>query len=375
MNYNEIFEKKNGNVLLITDRYNLRYYTGFRGGEGTAVVTPTGRYLIVDSRYTEAAKEDVAMKGSGFTVIEFNNDEPKFKILAGILIEMTGNINIIFEDKSLTVSEFKEISHGIAEAFKKFYPQFEEMLRSSLMNWIPAGDNLEIPRRIKTPEEIQLLREAEAIGDKAFQDVIRLLKPGMTELEVAAEIEYSLKKHGAEGLSFHTIAASGINSSKPHAIPGRKKLENGDFLTMDFGCIYEGYCSDMTRTVVIGRADEEMKKVYNTVLKAQTEAVQAAKAGMVCKDVDKIARDIIAAEGYGPYFGHGLGHSVGLYIHESPALNTRDETILEEGMIETIEPGIYIPDMYGVRIEDMGVMTAEGYDNFASSPKELIEIM
>lgn len=375
MNYNEIFEKKNGNVLLITDRYNLRYYTGFRGGEGTAVVTPTGRYLIVDSRYTEAAKEDVAMKGSGFTVIEFNNDEPKFKILAGILIEMTGNINIIFEDKSLTVSEFKEISHGIAEAFKKFYPQFEEMLRSSLMNWIPAGDNLEIPRRIKTPEEIQLLREAEAIGDKAFQDVIRLLKPGMTELEVAAEIEYSLKKHGAEGLSFDTIAASGINSSKPHAIPGRKKLENGDFLTMDFGCVYEGYCSDMTRTVVIGRADEEMKKVYNTVLKAQTEAVQAAKAGMVCKDVDKIARDIIAAEGYGPYFGHGLGHSVGLYIHESPALNTRDETILEEGMIETIEPGIYIPDMYGVRIEDMGVMTAEGYDNFASSPKGLIEIM
>ncbi|MCR4609573.1 MAG: aminopeptidase P family protein [Eubacterium sp.] len=375
MNYNEIFEKKNGNVLLITDRYNLRYYTGFRGGEGTAVVTPTGRYLIVDSRYTEAAKEDVAIKGSGFTVIEFNNDEPKFKILAGILIEMTGNINILFEDKSLTVSEFKEISHGIAEAFKKYYPQFEEILRSSLMNWIPAGDNLEIPRRIKTPEEIQLLREAEAIGDKAFQDVIRLLKPGMTELEVAAEIEYSLKKHGAEGLSFDTIAASGINSSKPHAIPGRKKLENGDFLTMDFGCVYEGYCSDMTRTVVIGRADDEMKKVYNTVLKAQTEAVQAIKAGLVCMDVDKIARDIIAAEGYGQYFGHGLGHSVGLYIHESPALNTRDETILEEGMIETIEPGIYIPDKYGVRIEDMGAVTAEGYDNFASSAKELIEIM
>ena len=375
INYIALLQKTGANMILITDRYNLRYFSGFRGGEGIAVITAAGRYLIVDSRYTESAKEDVSNKNSGFTVIEFNNDNPKFKILDEIILGIDGNINIVFEDKSLTVAEYREMSREIAEAFKKYFSEYEEKLRSSLMNWIPAGDILERERRIKTPEEIELLRQAEVIGDAAFSDILKILKPGMTELEVAAEIEYSLKKHGAEGLSFDTIAASGINSSKPHAIPGRKKLENGDFLTMDFGCVYEGYCSDMTRTVVIGRADDEMKKIYNTVLKAQTEAVQAIRAGLVCKDVDKVARDIIAAEGYGQYFGHGLGHSVGLYIHESPALNTRDETILEEGMIETIEPGIYIPDKYGVRIEDMGAVTAEGYDNFASSTKELIEIM
>ena len=374
INYIALLQKTGANMILITDRYNLRYFSGFRGGEGIAVITAAGRYLIVDSRYTESAKEDVSNKNSGFTVIEFNNDNPKFKILDEIILGIDGNINIVFEDKSLTVAEYREMSREIAEAFKKYFSEYEEKLRSSLMNWIPAGDIFERERRIKTPEEIELLRQAEAIGDAAFSDILKILKPGMTELEVAAEIEYSLKKHGAEGLSFDTIAASGINSSKPHAIPGRKKLENGDFLTMDFGCIYEGYCSDMTRTVAVGRADDEMKKVYNTVLKAQTEALSAVRAGLICKDVDNIARSIISEAGYGQYFGHGLGHSVGLYIHESPALNTRDETVLCEGMIETIEPGIYIPGKWGVRIEDMGAVTAEGDDNFAAAPKEPLEI-
>ncbi|MCR5148469.1 MAG: aminopeptidase P family protein [Eubacterium sp.] len=374
MSFESILKEKNCNVLMITDKYNLRYFTGFRGGEGMAWVFPFGRYLLVDSRYTEAAKEDVKAASSGFQVIEFNNAEPKAKILAGLFLQMDGNTNIAFEDKSLTVSEFKEISNEISEAFKLYYSEYEKKLRSTLMQWIPLGDSLLIERRIKKPEEIELLRQAEAIGDKAFSDVLKILKPGMTELEVAAELEYSMKKNGAAGLSFDTIAASGINSSMPHAIPGKKKLESGDFLTMDFGCIYEGYCSDMTRTVVIGKASDEQKKIYNIVLKAQMEAVQAIRAGMKCIEVDKIARDIIKEAGYGKYFGHGLGHSVGLYIHESPALNTRDETVLKVGMIETIEPGIYIPGFGGVRIEDMGVVTENGYDNFAASPKELIEV-
>ncbi|HCA22026.1 MAG TPA: hypothetical protein DEO87_06585, partial [Lachnospiraceae bacterium] len=227
INYIALLQKTGANMILITDRYNLRYFSGFRGGEGIAVITAAGRYLIVDSRYTESAKEDVSNKNSGFTVIEFNNDNPKFKILDEIILGIDGNINIVFEDKSLTVAEYREMSREIAEAFKKYFSEYEEKLRSSLMNWIPAGDILERERRIKTPEEIELLRQAEAIGDAAFSDILKILKPGMTELEVAAEIEYSLKKHGAEGLSFDTIAASGINSSKPHAIPGRKKLENG----------------------------------------------------------------------------------------------------------------------------------------------------
>ena len=371
---NTVLRKKGCNMLFITDKYSLRYITGFRGGEGLAVFTPKEMLLIVDSRYTEAAKEDTEKAASGFSVVEFNNDNPKFKIVAEVILGITGDVNILFEDKSLTVAEYRNMSTEISKAFKTYFPQFEEQLRKSSMGWYPVGDELEKMRRIKTVEEIELLRKAEQIGDAAFLDILKLLKPGMTELEVAAEIEYSLKKHGAEGLSFDTIAASGINSSMPHAIPSQKKLEAGDFLTMDFGCIYEGYCSDMTRTVVIGKADDEMKKVYNTVLKAQTEAIAAVKAGLVCKDVDKIARDIIAAEGYGQYFGHGLGHSVGLYIHESPALNTRDETVLEAGMIETVEPGIYIPGRWGVRIEDMGAVTAEGYDDFTGSAKELIEL-
>ena len=371
---NNVLSKKGCNMLFITDKYSLRYITGFRGGEGLAVFTPKERLLIVDSRYTEAAKADTEKAASGFSVVEFNNDNPKYKIVAELILGITGDVNILFEDKSLTVAEYRNMSTEISKAFKTYFPQLEEQLKKSSMGWYPVGDELEKMRRIKTAGEIELLRKAEQIGDAAFLDILKLLKPGMTELEVAAEIEYSLKKHGAEELSFDTIAASGINSSMPHAIPSQKKLEAGDFLTMDFGCIYEGYCSDMTRTVVIGKADDEMKKVYNTVLKAQTEAIAAVKAGLVCKDVDKIARDIIAAEGYGQYFGHGLGHSVGLYIHESPALNTRDETVLEAGMIETVEPGIYIPGRWGVRIEDMGAVTAEGYDDFTGSAKELIEL-
>ena len=370
----DIMNETGSNMLLITDKYSLRYFTGFRGGEGLVVVTPKEKLLLVDSRYTEAAKEDTELAASGFSVIEFNNDNPKFKILDEVILGMEGDINVLYEDKSLTVAEFRGMADEISKAFKQYFPEFKDILRKRGMSWTAVGDKLERVRRVKSSYEIAILREAEAIGDAAFSDILKLLKPGMTELEVAAEIEYSLKKNGAEGLSFDTIAASGINSSKPHAIPSKKRLMEGEFLTMDFGCIYEGYCSDMTRTVVIGKADEEMKKVYDTVLKAQTEAVAAIKSGLVCREVDKIARDIIAAEGYGQYFGHGLGHSVGLYIHESPALNTRDETVLETGMIETIEPGIYIPDMYGVRIEDMGAVTENGYDNFAASPKELIEI-
>ena len=270
--------------------------------------------------------------------------------------------------------ELEAGKEGIAAALREYFPEKKEAAGEGFISWKPLGDLIERERRIKTPEELKLLRKAEAIGDKAFSDILNILKPGMTELEVAAELEYSMKKNGATGLSFDTIAASGINSSMPHAIPGTKKLENGDFLTMDFGCLYEGYCSDMTRTVVIGKASDEQKKIYNIVLKAQTEAVSGIRAGLKCIDVDRIARSIIEEAGYGRYFGHGLGHSVGLYIHESPALNTRDETVLVEGMIETIEPGIYIPGFGGVRIEDMGAVTKDGYDNFASSPKELIEI-
>ena len=377
MNINSLMDSVGCNVIMITDKYNLRYITGFRGGEGTALILRDKGYLLVDSRYTEAAGREVKEKKDAavsFEVIEFNNAQPKYKLAAEIILSLNEAVTIGFEDRSMLCYELEAGKEGIAAALREYFPEKKEAAGEGFISWKPLGDLIERERRIKTPEELKLLRKAEAIGDKAFSDILNILKPGMTELEVAAELEYSMKKNGAAGLSFDTIAASGINSSMPHAIPGTKKLENGDFLTMDFGCMYEGYCSDMTRTVVIGKASDEQKKIYNIVLKAQTEAVSGIRAGLKCIDVDRIARSIIEEAGYGRYFGHGLGHSVGLYIHESPALNTRDETVLVEGMIETIEPGIYIPGFGGVRIEDMGAVTKDGYDNFASSPKELIEI-
>ena len=342
--------------ILITDPYNLQYFTGFRGGEGYALFTAERGILYVDSRYTEAAGLECKAAGSGFTVTEFNREHPLMELLERQLAEDSVR-EVGFEDRSMVCST---------------YISYKERLRS--VQLIPLEDSLVRERRIKTPKELELLKKAEAIGDQAFSGILSVLRVGMTELEVAAELEYRMKKAGAVGLSFDTIAASGIHSSMPHAIPSEKKLEEGDFLTMDFGCIYQGYCSDMTRTVVIGKADKEQKKVYQTVLEAQRLAMEGLRPGMRCCDVDRIARNHIEDAGYGAYFGHGLGHSVGLYIHESPALNTRDETILEPGMIETIEPGIYIPGFGGVRIEDMGVVTEEGYESFASSPKELIEI-
>ena len=354
-----ILDASDVNAILITDPYSLRYYTGFRGGEGVAVVTGNRSVLMVDSRYTEAAEKE-----SDFEVIEFSVKRP----LKDILLEIVRSENVTavgFEDQSITFADYtrynKYFNDGSAEG--------KEEIKTA-----PMGDSLLIPRQIKTPEEIELLREAEHIGDMAFDDILGILKPGMTELEVAAEIEYSMKKHGAEGLSFDTIAASGVNSSMPHAIPSSKKLAEGEFITMDFGCIYQGYCSDMTRTVCIGKASDEMKQVYNIVLSAQLSVLENLKPGMMCKDVDRIARDYITAQGFGEYFGHGLGHGVGLYIHESPAFNTRDTSIVKPGMIETDEPGIYLPGRFGVRIEDMALITEDGVEPLANSPKRLIEL-
>ena len=347
-----IAAKSDVDLILITDPFSLRYYTGFRGGEGIALVTPASAVLITDSRYTEAAGKE-----SDFEVIEYNNSNPLFDIINGIM-DKDQAFRIGIDDRSMTYSDFHK---------------YRQMLKSAKL-WIALDAALLKPRQIKSPEEIATLRKAESIGDKAFSDILNIIKPGMTELEVAMELEYAMKKNGANGFSFDTIAASGLNSSMPHAIPSEKKIENGDFLTMDFGCLYDGYCSDMTRTICVGKASQEQKDVYQIVLDAHLQILEKMKPGMVCKDVDSIARSYISDKGFGAYFGHGLGHSVGLYIHESPALNTRDMTILRSGMIETDEPGIYLPGKFGVRIEDMCLITEDGCESLASSPKELIEL-
>ena len=339
--------------VLITDPYNLRYYTGFRGGEGVGLISRRTKVLITDSRYTEAAGKECF---DGFVVRQFDAKVSVTDIIREYMYG-EGNESIGFENKSISY-----------DAYQRYMQKLSEM------KFLPLDDTLLEPRQIKSPEEIELLTEAEHIGDMAFDDILGILKPGMTELEVAAELEYSMKKHGAEGFSFDTIAASGVNSSMPHAIPSEKKLAMGEFITMDFGCIYKGYCSDMTRTVCLGNVDDEMKKVYNIVLSAQLKVLDELRPGMECCEVDAIARDYIRVQGYGDYFGHGLGHGVGLYIHESPAFNTRDKSIVKPNMIETDEPGIYLPGRFGVRIEDMILISEDGAVPLSKSPKELIEL-
>ena len=350
---NEIMDKHSLDAILVTDEYNFHYLSGF-GGEGILFITTSGKYLLTDSRYTIDAKAKSASKG--FTVYEYNSADPEKDILTRII--SSDHVNTIgFEDINIKYAD---------------YHKYTEMFPDA--KFAPLGDDLETLRMIKSPEEIEYLAMAERIGDLALADVLPKIKVGMTELEVAAELEYAMKKHGAEGISFDTIVAAGPGSASPHHVPCDYQLCDGDFITMDFGCLYKGYCSDMTRTVVLGHASDKQKEVYNTVLKAQLAALEALGPGKKGQDVDKIARDIITEAGYGEYFGHGLGHSVGLFIHEEPRLSPTEERTLVAGNVETVEPGIYIEGFGGVRIEDMTIVTEDGHRNFASSPKELIEL-
>ncbi len=347
-----VLKEKKLDAILVSDGANMRYLSGFRGATGYLYITGRRRVLLTDSRYTEMAKAEAP----DFEVMELAPRQ-RYGELLNSLMEADGVQNVGFEDQCLLFAAYQALQkacHG--------------RLQTEL------GDSLDLLRSVKTEEEIACLAKAEEIGDQAFSHMLTVLKPGMTELEAAAELEYFMKTHGAEDLSFETIVASGVNSSMPHAMPGHKRIMAGDFVTMDFGCKYNGYCSDMTRTVVVGKAGERQKEIYGIVLEAQLAGLDAVKSGARCCDVDKVARDIITKAGYGECFGHSLGHSVGLYIHEAPNLAGSCETVLEPGMIQTVEPGIYLPGFGGVRIEDMVAVEKDGCRNLAHSPKELIEL-
>lgn len=339
-------------AVLASSEYNMRYLSGFRGGEGYLFLKPGRGVVIVDSRYTTQAKEEAP----DFEVVEISADRG-FGEVIGELIKETGTGRLLFEDRHLTYSKVMELKGKCPPA-----------------EWVCAEETLDRLRAVKTAEELAAVEKAEAIGDRAFARILNDLRPGVTELEVAAKLEYYMKEEGAAKTSFDTIVASGLHSAMPHAIPSEKKIEKGDFVTMDFGCVYEGYCSDMTRTVVVGKADERQREIYRTVLRAQLAALAAIRPGMTGSQVDAVARNIIAEAGYGEYFGHGLGHSVGLLIHEEPRLSPKCHEVLRENMIETVEPGVYIPGFGGVRIEDLVCVTADGCRNYTHSPKELIEL-
>lgn len=348
----EILDKLSIDAVLVSNGSNMRYLSGFSGATGYLYISRKKQVILTDFRYTiQATNESL-----GFEVVEVDGNRDYCKYINDIMhmedVKLLG-----YEDNDLLCSSFAKLREKL---------DVKEM--------VPLKDGLTNLRYVKTEYELECIKQAEAIGDIAFTKILDIIKPGMTELEVAAHLEFIMKTSGASGLSFDSIVASGVNSSMPHATPSNKLIENGDFLTMDFGCIYKGYCSDMTRTIVIGKASDEQKKIYNTVLQAQLAALDQIKAGCYGKDIDKIARDIIDDAGYEGCFGHGLGHSVGLDIHEEPRCSVASEGILLPNVTMTVEPGIYIKDFGGVRIEDLVVVKEDGHVNFTHSRKELIEL-
>ena len=337
--------------LLLTSRYSRHYGARFDIAEGAAIVSKKGCRYFTDSRYIESAQNGIA----GFEVIEINRENPYSKCLNDAIAEF-GITTLGYEENYLTVAEFKG---------------YEEKLNAKL---VPFNDKISGFREVKEPYELERMRMAQKITDKAFKEVLKRIHVGMTEKEVAAELIYCLLKNGGEGLSFDPIVVSGPNTSLPHGVPGDRRLREGDFITMDFGVIYQGYCSDMTRTVALGYATEEMRKVYDTVLKAQQAGIAATRAGVTGSEIDAAARQVITDSGFGKYFGHAYGHCLGMEVHEMPSCSPSGKTVMEENMVSSAEPGIYLPGKFGVRIEDVVIFQAGGCENITASPKNLIII-
>ena len=341
----------NGEVdgLLLTSRYSRHYGAEFDIAEGVAVVARGGCRYFTDSRYIESAQNNL----KGFEVLLVDREHTYYQRLNDAIADF-GISTLGYEENYLTVGELRG---------------YEEHLNAKLT---PYNKAISAFRGQKEDWELALMRKAQSITDKAFAEVITRLKPGMTELELQAELIYCLYKNGGTGLAFDPIVVSGPNTSLPHGVAGERVIQPGDFVTMDFGASYMGYCSDMTRTVAVGYATEEMKQVYETVLKAQEAALAMTRAGIPGKDIDAVARKVITDAGYGPFFGHGYGHSLGLEIHEAPNPNTANEEPMPVGAVCSAEPGIYLPGKFGVRIEDVTILRQDGCENITRSPKNLI---
>ena len=337
--------------LLLTSRYSRHYGAEFDIAEGVAILTKAGCRYFTDSRYIESAQNGI----KGFEVLEINRENPYAKRINDSIADF-GVTTLGYEEDYLTVSEFMG---------------YEKKLNAKL---VPMNSKIAGFRAVKETYELDRMRKAQQITDAAFTEVLTRIHAGMTEKELAAELIYCLLKNGGEGLSFEPIVVSGPNTSLPHGVPGERRLRDGDFITMDFGVTYQGYCSDMTRTVALGYATEEMRKVYDTVLKAQLAGIAATRAGVKGKDVDAAAWQVIEDAGYGPYFGHSYGHSIGMECHEMPPCSPSGETVMEENMVCSAEPGIYLPGKFGVRIEDVVIFKADGCENLTRSPKNLIII-
>lgn len=335
----------NSQGVLITSPQNIRYFSGFTSEDCMIYISHSVCAILTDFRYA----------------IQANEQAKGYEVITKETLEFLRNVQeteILIEEEHMTLAREKQLREKLTD--KELIPS--QKLISSF-------------RQVKDIWEIEKIKQAEQLGDNAFEYILDYIKPGMTEEEVSLELEFYMRRNGASGLAFETICASGIRSAMPHGTASKKPIKKGELLTLDFGCVLDGYCSDMTRTVVIDHiSDTRQEEIYNIVLKAQKEALKYIKAGMKCAEADSIARKVIADAGYGECFGHSLGHSLGLQVHELPNLSPKSTDVLVAGNVVSVEPGIYIEGFGGVRIEDIAAITDNGMENLTCSPKELIII-
>lgn len=336
---------------IITSDINRRYFSGMKSSAGIILCFRDIAYLIIDFRYIEKAKKSVT--DCNVILQESHSIDQIYKIL-----KEHNAKNISVESHSMTLEEFKVFNDKLVD------------IKIDSSN--DLSKNIFKLRTEKSLQEVEKIKQAQAIADETFQHILKYIKEGITEKEIALEMDYYMLSHGAEALSFDTIALGGKNTSMPHGVPSNYRVQKGDFILMDYGAVVDGYHSDMTRTICLGNPTDKMVEVYNIVLKAQQVALDNVKVGITGKMGDSFAREVISNAGYGEYFGHSLGHGVGMEIHEYPVMSPNNDNILVDKSVVTVEPGIYLPNEFGVRIEDFIYLTNNGLENLTHSPKELI---
>ncbi|MFN7251158.1 MAG: M24 family metallopeptidase [Anaerobacillus sp.] len=336
--------------ILVTSSYNRRYITGFTGTAGVALISEKEAKFITDFRYIDQASE----QAENFEIVQHK---------ASIIEEIANQLN------ELGIKKL-----GFEKSYVSFAQYEEYKVNFANSQLVPVSGIIEDLRLLKDEREIKILKDAAKIADAAFDHIITYIKPGLTELDVSNELEFFMRKQGAASSSFDIIVASGIRSAFPHGVATNKIIKKGELVTLDFGAYYKGYCSDITRTVAVGKPSSELEKIYQTVLEAQLRGMNGIKPGMTGKEADAITRDYITVQGYGEYFGHSTGHGLGMEVHEGPGLSMKSDTILKPGMVVTVEPGIYISGVGGTRIEDDTVITENGNESLTYSTKELLII-
>ena len=343
-----LFRERGLDALLVTSLPHVRYLSGFSGSNGICVITSSDAFFVTDIRYALQCREDVRGFRRLVTMVGLFEASSRHKLLAGCT-------TVGFESHHLSYAQYRSI--------RKLFPA---------ISWKPVSDLIEQQTLVKDGEELACIQKAVDISDRVFGGILPIIRPGIREIEIAAEISYLHKSYGAERDAFDPIVASGERGALPHARAGVKKIRNGELVTLDFGCTVKGYASDLTRTIAVGRVSRKSREVYEVVLNAQEEAIRAARPGILARELDAVARKAISAAGYGKYFSHSLGHGLGIHIHEHPRISALSNELLQSGSVVTIEPGVYIPGFGGIRIEDDVVLLKKGCRVLTAAPKELM---